>query len=114
MPAIFILALLLIAGPAAAQEQTGHFKSNPNGTDAISTPSGAYEVPEGDTADASKEETSENPFSMTGPQPKQPGPDSPSPASAVQSQSFPMDNIGKSFPLDNIGKPAGPASISAQ
>ncbi len=70
-----ILAFLLTAIPAAAQEQLGHFKTNPNGTDSISTPSGTY----GDSVSDVVNDPTDNPYRMSGEVPADPSPNRPPP-----------------------------------
>ena len=70
-----ILAFLLTAIPAAAQEQLGHFKTNPNGTDSISTPSGTY----GDSVRDVVNDPTDNPYKMSGDVPADPKPSTPAP-----------------------------------
>ena len=71
MRAFIILAFLLTAIPAAAQEQLGHFKTNSNGTDSISTPSGSY-------GDADSDQISD-PYRLSGDTPADPTPNTPPP-----------------------------------
>jgi len=75
MRAFIILAFLLTAIPAAAQEQLGHFKTNSNGTDSISTPSGSY----GDSDSVEINDPSRDPYRMSGDTPADPTPNTPPP-----------------------------------
>jgi hypothetical protein len=75
MRAFIILAFLLTAIPAAAQEQLGHFKTNPNGTDSISTPSGAY----GSSGANAINNPTGSPYRMSGDVPADPTPNTPAP-----------------------------------
>jgi hypothetical protein len=75
MRALIILAFLATAVPAAAQEHLGHFKTNPNGTDSISTPSGTY----GDSDANAINNPSGDPYRMSGNVPAEPGPKTPPP-----------------------------------
>lgn len=78
MRALIIFAFLLTAIPAAAQEHLGHFKRNPNGTDSISTSSGAY----GKSYSDAINNPSESPYRMSGDVPADPGQAAPSSANA--------------------------------
>ena len=73
-----ILAFLLTAIPAAAQEHLGHFKTNPNGTDSISTPSGAY----GDSISDAVNNPINDPYKMSGDVPANSSPTTPLPTNA--------------------------------
>ena len=70
-----ILAFLLTAIPAVAQEHLGHFKTNPNGTDSISTPSGTY----GDSVSDVVNDPINDPYKMSGDVPADPKPSTPAP-----------------------------------
>jgi len=75
MRALIILAFLATAVPAAAQEHLGHFKTNPNGTESISTPSGAYGESDANVIN----NPSGNPYRMSGDVPEDPDPKTPPP-----------------------------------
>ena len=74
MRTLIILAFLATAVPAAAQEHLGHFKTNPNGTDSISTPSGAY----GDADRNAINNSVGSPYKISGELPAEPTPKTPS------------------------------------
>jgi hypothetical protein len=73
MRSLIILAFLATAIPAAAQDHLGHFKTNPNGTDSISTPSGTY----GDPGRNASNNPAGNPYRMSGELPSEQAPKMP-------------------------------------